>query len=45
MYVAKTKKLISCAVTAQLISVFVFTCAKSRFFHNAAQFKYNNFIK
>ena len=37
MYVAKTKALISCAVTAQLICVFVFAYAKSRFSHNEAQ--------
>ena len=30
-YVAKTKGLISCAVTAQLICVFVFTYAKACF--------------
>ena len=35
---AKTKALISCAVTAQLICVFVFAYAKSRFSHNEAQF-------
>ena len=34
--VAKTKALISCAVTAQLICVFVFAYAKSRFSHNEA---------
>ena len=34
---AKTKALISCAVTAQLICVFVFAYAKSRFSHNKAQ--------
>ena len=33
-YVAKTKALISCVVTAQLIFVFAF--AKSRFSHDAA---------
>ena len=33
---AKTKTLISCAVTAQLICVFVFTYAKIRFSHNEA---------
>ena len=33
---AKTKALISCAVTAQLICVFVFAYAKSRFSHDAA---------
>ena len=36
MYVAKTKALISCAVTAQLICVFVFANAKSRFSHGVA---------
>ena len=35
IYVAKTKALISCAVTAQLICAFVFACAKSRFPHDA----------
>ena len=34
---AKTKVLISCAVTAKLICAFVFAYAKSRFFHDAAQ--------
>ena len=38
IYVAKTKSLISCAVTAQLICVFVFAYAKSRFSHNEAHF-------
>ena len=37
IYVAKTKSLISCAVTAQLICVFVFAYAKGRFYHNEAQ--------
>ena len=37
MRVAKTKALISCAVTAQLSCVFVFAYAKSRFSHNEAQ--------
>ena len=37
MYVAKTKTLISCAVTVQLICAFVFAYAKSRFSHEAAQ--------
>ena len=36
IYVTKTKALISCAVTAQLICVFVFAYAKSRFSHNEA---------
>ena len=35
---AKTKALISCAVTAQLICVFVFAYAKSQFSHNEAHF-------
>ena len=37
--VAKTKGLISFAVTAKLICVFVFAYAKSRFSHDAAHFK------
>ena len=37
MYVVKTKMLISCAVTAQLICAFVFTYAKGRFSHEAAK--------
>ena len=36
MYVAKTKALISFAVTAKQICVFVFAIAKSRFSHDAA---------
>ena len=36
MPVAKTKALISCAVTAQLICAFVFAYAKSRFSQNEA---------
>ena len=36
IYVAKTKALISSAVTAQLICVFVFAFAKSQFSHNEA---------
>ena len=35
---AKTKALISFAVTAKLICVFVFAYAKSRFSHDEAQF-------
>ena len=35
-YVGKTKVLISCAVTAQLISCFVFAYAKSWFSHDTA---------
>ena len=34
IYVAKTKGLISCAVTAQLICAFVFAYTKSRFSHD-----------
>ena len=37
IYVAKTKPLSSCAVTTQLICVFVFAYAKSRFSPDAAQ--------
>ena len=37
--IAKTKALISFAVTAKLICVFVFAYAKSRFSHNAAPIK------
>ena len=37
--VAKTKALISFAVTAKLICVFVFAYAKSRFSHDAAHIK------
>ena len=36
IYVAKTKVLISCAMTGQLICVFVFACARSRFSHDGA---------
>ena len=35
IYVVKTKTLISCAVTAQLICFFVFANAKIRFSHDA----------
>ena len=38
--IAKTKALISCAVTVHLICVFVFENAKSRFSHKAAQFMF-----
>ena len=38
-YSEKTKALISFAVTAKLICVFVFAYAKSRFSHDAAQLK------
>ena len=40
----KTKALISCAVTAQLICVFVFAYAKSRFYHNKAHTRFTLFI-
>ena len=36
--IAKTKALISFAVTAKLICVFVFACAKSLFSHNEAHY-------
>ena len=39
-YVAKTKALISFAVTAKLICVFVFAYAKIRFSHKEAQLSY-----
>ena len=39
IHVAKTKALISCAVTVQLICVFVFPDAKSRFSHDSAHFR------
>ena len=39
IYLAKTKALISCVVTAQLICSFVFAYAKSRFSHDAAHLK------
>ena len=41
MYVAKIKALISFAVTAKLICVFVFAYAKCWFSHDAAQMFYN----
>ena len=37
MYVAKTKALISCAVTVQLVCAFIFTHAKIRFSYDMAQ--------
>ena len=43
--VAKTKALISCTVTAQLICVFVFAYVKSRFSHDAAHSKFSNLFK
>ena len=39
--IAKTKALISFAVTAKLICVFVFAYANSRFSHDAAQINLN----
>ena len=42
MPIAKTKVLISCAVTAQLICVFVFRYSKIRFSHNEVQMSKNN---
>ena len=38
IYVAKSKALISCSITSQLILVFVFAYAKSQFSHNEAHF-------
>ena len=38
IYLAKSKALISCAVTAQLICAFVFAYAKISFSHVAAYF-------
>ena len=43
MYLAKTKALISYAVTAQLICAFVFTYAKIRFSHDTAHI-YSSFV-
>ena len=43
MRVAKTKTLISFAVTAKLICVFVFAYAKSRFSHDEAHMKIKSF--
>ena len=40
IYLAKTKALISFAITAKLICVFVFAYAKSRFSHDAAHAMY-----
>ena len=37
IFVAKTKELISCRVTAQLLCAFVFAYAKHRFSHDEAQ--------
>ena len=42
--VAKTKALISFAVTAKLICVIVFAYAKSRFSHDAAHIKQEIFL-
>ena len=36
IYVPKTKALVSCAVTVQLICAFVLAYTKSRFSHDAA---------
>ena len=40
--IEKTKALISCAFTAQLIWAFVFSCAKIRFSHDAVKFYFCN---
>ena len=37
IYIAKTKALIRCTVSAQLIQAFVFAYAKNRFIHDIAQ--------
>ena len=42
--IAKTKAMISFAVTAKLICVFVFSYAKSRFSHDAALLKQGGHI-
>ena len=42
IYVAKTKALISCMATVQLICVFVFEYAKIRFSHDAAHYFNDN---
>ena len=42
--VAKTNALISCAVTAHLISVFVFAYKESRFSHEAAHIYIDTFF-
>ena len=42
MYAAKTKALISCAITVQLICAFDFAYAKCRFFHDVAHFMTGN---
>ena len=44
IYEAKTKALISSAVTAKLICVFVFAYAKSRFSHNEAHMSDSSLI-
>ena len=44
MYVAKTKALISFAVTAKLICVFVFAYAKNLFSHKAAHMTEQTFL-
>ena len=43
-YEAKTKALISCVATAQLICAFVFAYAKSRFFHDVAQSHFRDIV-
>ena len=44
MRVAKTKALISFAVTAKLICVFVFAYADCWFSHEAAHFLFHSFV-
>ena len=43
MYVAKTKALVRCLVTTQLICVFIFAYAKSRFSHDEAHLSFSSF--
>ena len=43
-YVAKSKALISCMVTAKLIYAFVFICAKRRFSRDAAHITCHPFV-
>ena len=45
IYIVKTKALISCKVTGQLICAFVFSFAKSRISHDRAQITYCLTIK
>ena len=44
IFVAKTKVLIGCAVTAQLICTFVFAFAKNRFSHVTAYIEMHSML-